>query len=144
MSEKIVLTNAEAMDRRIPIALNMLANKAFGYKLCWAIADITEAVERQSKKYSKATMALFQAHGAKKTQQGYAFDQLTGDEVKDAGKVPMPDVCKDELDKLADETMDHDIPLLELPSKLKGKDGKDIDAEYEPLIFIALRKFIKR
>jgi len=144
MSEKIVLTNAEAMDRRMPMALGMLAQRSFGYKLAWAIADVTGIIEAQTKKYNAAITVLFQAHGAKKVQNGYAFDQLTGDAVKDTGKVPMPEACQDEVERLADEVMEHSIELIELPVLVKGKDGKEFEAEYEPLVFIALRKFIKR
>jgi hypothetical protein len=139
----IVLTNAEALDRRIPQALGMVAGRSFGYKLCWAIADITDAIEKQSKKFYAARKALFQAYGAKKDKDNnYYFDQPS--DAQEAGCVTMPEECVDELEKLLDETMEHDIKQTELPMSKKNKDGTDEPIEYEPLIMIALRKFIKR
>lgn len=146
---KITLTNNEVTDRRLGIAISKLAGQSFAYKLAWAITDVQDAVEKQTKKYQNTLKNLFKTHGAKTDNKGnYFFDNETGDAEKDAGKVFMPAACREEIEALGEETMEHELELIELPltRKVKDKDGKEKDEpiEYEPIIFIGMKKFIKR
>jgi hypothetical protein len=138
MSEKtkVTLTNAEAVSKNISLALGMLAAKPFGFKLCWNITDVEGAIRMQSNKYNDALKMLYKQHGATGNDRiGYKFDEKDN---------PVPDACIEDIALLNEQTMDHEMELIELPEKIKDKSGKEVEAHYEPLITITLRKFIKR
>jgi hypothetical protein len=132
---KVMLSNEEAADQRIGIALGLLStDKPVGYKLSLQIADIQLAIEAQVKRYNNAKITMLKAAGAKRTQKGYAFDKPTGNAVEDSKLALPPDNFYDEIEKLNEEEVMHELELLRLSEK----------ESYQPIIFFALNKFIDR
>ena len=135
---KIKLSNREAADRRVGLALGYLTTeKPLGYAAALQCSDVQRAIEKQVKRFEDAKLLLFKSHGAKRSGNGYKFDEENiGDPSKNAGKKIAPPEFYDELEKLEGETVTHELELIELPS---GKDDK-----YRPVIFSMLGDFIAR
>lgn len=134
---KIQLSNDEAASQTISEAIMLLSQKSFGYKLAWFISDIQDAVKKQSKAYNEGLLNLAKAYGGTPKGTGYVFDEDN----------PVPDEFTVEAQKLGDEVVEHEFELIELPEEItKTVNGKKITEKvsYEPVIFIGLRKFIKR
>ena len=120
----ISFTNEELMSPAVNKALGALAGKPLPPKVAWTVADVLDYVNDRLKKHGKLQKALAERHGIK---DGTPMDTLA------------PEI-RAEFEQLNAITEDMPIEPIVLPEK--DASGKEI--WYEPIIFVALRKLIKR
>jgi hypothetical protein len=123
----ISFTNAEIVELndfgRMRI-LAMLAGKPLPPKIAWTVSDIIEYVRERAKKYGATQKALADRHAI---AEGATLESLA------------PEI-RAEFDELNEITEEMPVEPITLP--IKDATGREI--WYEPIIFSALRKIIKR
>ena len=111
-------------------ALGLLETKPLPAQMSMGLADFVVEVEAAVKKYNRAVINTWLAHGAEKTRTGARFSEA----------VPMPPECLDECVALGKQVVQIEIKQqYTLPETTAS--GKPID--YEAIIYRLRGTFLK-